>query len=117
MQNERDSKPWAKKRPDLGKWPGVGPTTKNLRLTQNRCSLLTGLYCSSSSCSARTVSTLDNAMLCHRISGGQGVMVGRRREGTCDRGQVRVGTCFALNEDEASYLSAIRRRVWTYMCP
>ena len=32
--------------------------------------------------------------------GGKGGMGGRRREGTCDRGQVRVGTRFALNEDE-----------------
>ena len=27
----------------------------------------------------------------------------RRREGTCDLGQVRVGTRFALDEDEVSY--------------
>ena len=29
----------------------------------------------------------------------------------CD--QVRVGTRFALNEDEVPYLPAVRRRVWT----
>ena len=34
---------------------------------------------------------------------------------TCDRGQVRVETRFALNEDEVPYLLliAVRRRVWT----
>ena len=40
----------------------------------------------------------------------------RGRQGgpaTCDRGQVRVGTRFALNEDEVSYLPAVRSRVWT----
>ena len=36
----------------------------------------------------------------------------RRREVACDRGQVRVGTRLALNEDEVSYLPAVRR-VWT----
>ena len=45
--------------------------------------------------------------------GGKGGMGGRRREGTCDRGQVRVGTRFALNENEVPYLPAVRRRVWT----
>ena len=42
----------------------------------------------------------------------------RRRQGgpaTCDRGQVRVGTRFALNEDEVSHLPAVRRRGWTYV--
>ena len=35
----------------------------------------------------------------------------RRRQGgpaACDRGQVRVGTCFALNEDEVSCLPVVR---------
>ena len=32
------------KKPDIGKWPGVGPTSKNLRLTPNSCFLLAGLY-------------------------------------------------------------------------
>ena len=43
----------------------------------------------------------------------------RRRLGepvTCDRGQVRVGTRFAFNEDEVSCLPAVRRRVWTCVC-
>ena len=40
-------------------------------------------------------------------------MGGRRREGTCDLGQARDGTRFALNEEEVSYLLAVRRRVWT----
>ena len=44
-------------------------------------------------------------------------MGGRRREETFDRGQVRVGTRFTLNADEVSYLPAVRRRVWTYVCP
>ena len=59
-------------------------------------------------------------------SGGNGGMGGRtkrdwdsesRRQGgpaTCDRGQVRVGTHFTLNEDEVSYLPAACR-IWT--CP
>ena len=40
----------------------------------------------------------------------------RRTQGgptTCDRGQVQVRTRFALNENKASYLPAVRRRVWT----
>ena len=111
MQKERDSKPSADKKPDIGKWPGVGPTNNSLRFTQNRCFILAGLYCNTSSCSTRTVSALDNAMPCHRTSGVKGGIEGRRRERTCDRGQVRMGTRFALKEDEVSYLPAVRRRV------
>ena len=36
----RDSKRSDEKKPDIGKWRGVGPTHKNLRLTPNRCFLL-----------------------------------------------------------------------------
>ena len=45
-----------------------------------------------------------------------GSEIERRRQGgpaTCDRGQVRVGTRFALNKYEVSYLPAVRRRAWT----
>ena len=38
MQKERDSKPSVDEKPDIGKWPGVGPTNENLRFTPNRCS-------------------------------------------------------------------------------
>ena len=36
MQNERDSKPSVKKKPNIGKWPSVGPLNikSNLRLTE-----------------------------------------------------------------------------------
>ena len=39
-----------------------------------------------------TVSTLDNAMAYHRMSGGKGGIGRRRRDGACDRGPVFVGT-------------------------
>ena len=35
-----------------------------------------------------------------------------RKGGPTTSDQVRVGTRFALNEDEVSYVSAVRRRGW-----
>ena len=75
-------------------------STEQVGVQFSQCFLLAGLYCNTSSCSTCTASTLDNAMPCHRISEGKGGIGGRRREGICNPGQVRVGTCFALNEDE-----------------
>ena len=45
VQKEGDfSKPSVDKKPDIGSWPGVVPTNKNLRLTPNSRFLLAGLY-------------------------------------------------------------------------
>ena len=41
----QDSKRSVDKKPDIGRWPGVGPTHNNLRLAPNRRFLLAGLYC------------------------------------------------------------------------
>ena len=43
VQNERDSKASVDMKPNIGRWPGVGPINKNVRLIQNRCFLLVGL--------------------------------------------------------------------------
>ena len=94
MQKERDSKPSADEKPDVGKWPGVRPTNNIPRLTLNRCFLLAGLYCCNTlSGSTRTVSTLDNTMPCHRTSGG-------KRDVGGWKSQVLIGTRFAVNKDE-----------------